>query len=243
MSNNENMSFLQHLEELRWRLVKSAVAVVLVASVIWYFQETIMVNLFLSMKEKDFITFRLFCKYFGVCVADIPVKMQSMTVSGQFSYALMMSFMGGLVLAFPFIFYQLWSFVKPGLKLKEKKMASGLVFYVSLLFFLGILFGYFLVAPLSVQFFGSYQISNQIENNFTISSYMSMILSTVFYSGLFFLLPIVSYLLAKLEIIDPEFLKKYRRHAIVVILILAAVITPPDIISQIIVSIPIIGLY
>jgi sec-independent protein translocase protein TatC len=243
MSNNENMSFLQHLEELRWRLVKSAVAVVLVASVIWYFQETIMVNLFLSMKEKDFITFRLFCKYFGVCVADIPVKMQSMTVSGQFSYALMMSFMGGLVLAFPFIFYQLWSFVKPGLKLKEKKMASGLVFYVSLLFFVGILFGYFLVAPLSVQFFGSYQISNQIENNFTISSYMSMILSTVFYSGLFFLLPIVSYLLAKLEIIDAEFLKKYRKHAIVVILILAAVITPPDIISQIIVSIPIIGLY
>ena len=243
MSNNENMSFLQHLEELRWRFVKSAVAVVVVASVIWYFQEIIMVNLFLSMKEKDFITFRLFCKYFGVCVADIPVKMQSMTVSGQFSYALMMSFMGGLVLAFPFIFYQLWSFVKPGLKLKEKKMASGLVFYVSLLFFIGILFGYFLVAPLSVQFFGSYQISNQIENNFTISSYMSMILSTVFYSGLFFLLPIVSYLLAKLEIIDAEFLKKYRKHAIVVILILAAVITPPDIISQIIVSIPIIGLY
>ena len=243
MSNNENMSFLQHLEELRWRLVKSAFAVVVVASVIWYFQEIIMVNLFLSMKEKDFITFRLFCKYFGVCVADIPVKMQSMTVSGQFSYALMMSFMGGLVLAFPFIFYQLWSFVKPGLKLKEKKMASGLVFYVSLLFFIGILFGYFLVAPLSVQFFGSYQISNQIENNFTISSYMSMILSTVFYSGLFFLLPIVSYLLAKLEIIDAEFLKKYRKHAIVVILILAAVITPPDIISQIIVSIPIIGLY
>ena len=243
MSNNENMSFLQHLEELRWRLVKSAVAVVVVASVIWYFQEIIMVNLFLSMKEKDFITFRLFCKYFGVCVADIPVKMQSMTVSGQFSYALMMSFMGGLVLAFPFIFYQLWSFVKPGLKLKEKKMASGLVFYVSLLFFIGILFGYFIVAPLSVQFFGSYQISTQIENNFTISSYMSMILSTVFYSGLFFLLPIVSYLLAKLEIIDAEFLKKYRKHAIVVILILAAVITPPDIISQIIVSIPIIGLY
>ena len=114
------------------------------------------------------------------------------------------------------------------------------MFYVSLLFFLGILFGYFLVAPLSVQFFGSYQISNQIENNFTISSYMSMILSTVFYSGLFFLLPIVSYLLAKLEIIDPEFLKKYRRHAIVVILILAAVITPPDITSQLLVSFPVL---
>ncbi len=243
MSNNENMSFLQHLEELRWRLVKSAIAVVIIAGVIWYFQEEIMVNLFLSMKEKNFITFQLLCQYCGVCVDDIPVKMQSMTVSGQFSYALMMSFMGGLVLAFPFIFYQLWSFVKPGLKFKEKKMASGLVFYVSLLFFMGILFGYFIVAPMSVQFFGSYQISTQIENNFTISSYMSMILSTVFYSGLLFLLPIVAYLLAKLEIINAEFLKKYRKHAIVVILILAAVITPPDIISQIIVSIPIIGLY
>jgi sec-independent protein translocase protein TatC len=122
-------------------------------------------------------------------------------------------------------------------------MAKGLVFYVSLLFFSGILFGYFFVAPLSIQFFGSYQISDQIENNFTIGSYMSTILSTVFYSGLFFLLPIISYLLTKIGLIDVAFLVKYRKHAIVVILILAAIITPPDIASQIIVSIPIVVLY
>jgi sec-independent protein translocase protein TatC len=122
-------------------------------------------------------------------------------------------------------------------------MAKGLVFYVSLLFFSGILFGYFFVAPLSIQFFGSYQISDQIENNFTIGSYMSTILSTVFYSGLFFLLPIISYLLTKIGLIDVAFLVKYRKHAIVVILILAAIITPPDITSQIIVSIPILILY
>ena len=122
-------------------------------------------------------------------------------------------------------------------------MARGLVFYVSLLFFTGILFGYFIVAPLSVQFFGSYQISNQIENNFTIGSYMSTILSTIFYSGLFFLLPVISYLLTKIGLIDVAFLVKYRKHAIVVILILAAIITPPDIASQIIVSIPIVILY
>jgi sec-independent protein translocase protein TatC len=122
-------------------------------------------------------------------------------------------------------------------------MAKGLVFYVSLLFFTGILFGYFFVAPLSIQFFGSYQISDQIENNFTIGSYMSTILSTVFYSGLFFLLPIISYLLTKIGLIDVAFLVKYRKHAIVVILILAAIITPPDITSQIIVSIPILILY
>jgi sec-independent protein translocase protein TatC len=237
------MSFLQHLEELRWILVRSAIAVLFFAIIIWCFQEEIMVNVFLSMKEKDFITFRLFCDYLGVCIEEIPVKMQSMTVSGQFTYALMMSFLGGLVVSFPYVFYQIWSFVKPGLKFKEKKMAKGLVFYVSLLFFMGILFGYFFVAPLSIQFFGSYQISDQIENNFTIGSYMSTILSTVFYSGLFFLLPIISYLLTKIGLIDVAFLVKYRKHAIVVILILAAIITPPDITSQIIVSIPILILY
>ena len=243
MSDSKNMSFLQHLEELRWILVRSAIAVLFFALIIWYFQEEIMVNVFLSMKDKDFITFRLFCDYLGVCIEEIPVKMQSMTVSGQFTYALMMSFLGGLVVSFPYVFYQIWSFVKPGLKFKEKKMAKGLVFYVSLLFFSGILFGYFFVAPLSIQFFGSYQISDQIENNFTIGSYMSTILSTVFYSGLFFLLPIISYLLTKIGLIDVAFLVKYRKHAIVVILILAAIITPPDIASQIIVSIPIVILY
>ena len=243
MSDSKNMSFLQHLEELRWILVRSAIAVLFFAIIIWYFQEEIMVNVFLSMKDKDFITFRLFCDYLGVCIEEIPVKMQSMTVSGQFTYALMMSFLGGLVVSFPYVFYQIWSFVKPGLKFKEKKMAKGLVFYVSLLFFSGILFGYFIVAPLSIQFFGSYQISDQIENNFTIGSYMSTILSTIFYSGLFFLLPIISYLLTKIGLIDVAFLVKYRKHAIVVILILAAIITPPDITSQIIVSIPILLFY
>jgi sec-independent protein translocase protein TatC len=243
MKNPGHMSFLQHLEELRWRLVRCAIVILLLAIVIWYFQEEIMVNLFLSMKDKDFVTFRLLCQYIGVCVEEIPVKMQSMTVSGQFTYALMMSFLGGLVVSFPYVFYQIWSFIKPGLKQREKKMVNGLVFYVSLLFFLGILFGYFIVAPLSVQFFGSYQISNQIENNFTIGSYMSTIFSTVFYSGLFFLLPVVSYLLTKIGLINVSFLIKYRKHAIVAILILAAIITPPDIASQIIVSIPIIILY
>jgi len=243
MENTGTMSFLQHLEELRWRLVRCAIVILIIALVIWYYQEEVMVNLFLSMKDKNFITFKLFCKYLGVCVEEIPVKMQSMTVSGQFTYALMMSFLGGLVVSFPYIFYQLWSFVKPGLKFKEKKMVRGLVFYVSLLFFTGILFGYFIVAPLSVQFFGSYQISDQIENNFTIGSYMSTILSTIFYSGLFFLLPIISYLLTKIGLIDVAFLVKYRKHSIVGILILAAIITPPDIASQIIVSIPIIILY
>lgn len=239
----DQMSFIEHLEELRWRLVRSAIAVILIGIIIWIFQEWIMNNVFMSMKKKDFFSFRILCDYIGTCVDDIPVQLQSMTVSGQFGYALMMSFIGGLVIGFPFIFYQIWAFLKPGLKFKEKKMAKGIVFYVSFLFFLGILFGYFIVAPLSIQFFGSYQISNEIRNDFTISSYMSMILSTVFYTGLFFLLPVVTYLLTRIGVLNPEFLVNYRRHAIVGILILSAIITPPDIISQIIVSIPIFILY
>jgi len=237
------MSFLDHLEELRWRLMRSAVAVIIFAIVIWIYQKEIMENVFLIMVDPNFVTFKLLCEYLNVCIDKIPVNFQSMTLSGQFSYALMMSVMGGAVLAFPYIFYQLWSFVKPGLKFKERKMAKGIVFYVSILFFIGILFGYFVVAPLSVQFFGAFQITDKIRNDFTISSYMSTILSTVFYTGLFFLLPVVTYLLVKIGLFTPEFLVKYRKHAIVVILILAAIITPPDVISQVIVTIPIYLLF
>jgi len=243
MVEEKNMSFLDHLEELRWRLVRCAISVVIFSVIIWCYQEWIMDNVFLSMSKSDFITFRWMCDFLGICSEDITLKMQSTSLSGQFSYALMMSIMGGVVFSFPYIFYQIWAFVKPGLKQNEKSMASGIVFYVSLLFFLGISFGYFIVAPLCVQFFAIFSISKQIENIPTISSYMSLILSTVFYTGLLFLLPVVSYLLAKLGIITAQFLRKYRKHAIVGVLILSAAITPPDIVSQIVVSIPILLLY
>lgn len=243
MEEQKNMSFLDHLEELRWRLVRCAIAVLIFSIAIWCYQEWIMDNLFLSMSKSSFITYQLMCEHLGMCTEDLNIKMQSTTLSGQFSYALMMSIMGGVVFAFPYIFYQIWAFVKPGLKQNEKSMASGLVFYVSILFFLGILFGYFIVTPLCVQFFAVFSMSKQIENIPTISSYMGLILSTIFYTGLLFLLPVASYLLAKLGIITSEFLKKYRKHAIVGVLILAAAITPPDIVSQIVVSIPILLLY
>ncbi|HRO75736.1 MAG TPA: twin-arginine translocase subunit TatC [Crocinitomicaceae bacterium] len=243
MEENKEMNFFDHLEELRKRIVWSAIAVVSMAVVIFIYQEWIMDNIFLNLKNPDFITYRLFCQYLGVCVTEIPVEMHSNNMGGQFGYSMMMSFVGAAIVVAPFIFYQLWAFVKPGLKKNEIQVFKGIVFYISLLFFIGIAFGYFVVAPLTVQFFGSYQISKQIVNFFTISSYMSTIISTVFYSGLFFLLPVVLYVASKLGIITAAFLKKYRRHAIMVVLILAAVITPPDVISQIIVSIPILLLY
>lgn len=243
MEEENKMSFLDHLEELRWRLVRSVIAVFLIAGVLWFNQEWIMNNVFLSMKSPSFISFRLICEHLGICVEEIPVKMQSTTMGGQFAYSMMMSFLGGIVIGFPFIFYQIWAFVKPGLKTNEKSVASGVVFYVSILFFIGIAFGYFIISPLCVQFFGSYQMSKDIENIFTINSYMSTILSTVFYSGLLFLLPVVAYLFAKMGVITPAYLRKYRKHAIIGVLILSAVITPPDLISQVIVAIPIVLLY
>ncbi len=243
MEEEGKMSFLEHLEELRWRLVRIAISIVLVASALFWFQEWIFDFFFLSMSETSFPTFQLMCDTFGICVGNINIDFQSTTMTGQFSYALMMSIMGGIVLSFPFIFYQVWGFVKPGLKQNEKSTVRGIVFYVSILFFLGILFGYFIVAPLCVQFFGNYQISGKIKNDFAINSYMSTVLSTIFYSGLLFLLPVVTYIFTKLGVINSEFLRKYRKHSIIVILILAAIITPPDLISQVIVAIPIILLY
>jgi len=243
MESEKKMSFLDHLEELRWRLVKSAIPVLLFSIVIWVFQEWVMDHVFLSMSKSDFFTFDILCRYVGVCTDDITLKMQSTSLSAQFSYALMMSIMGGIVLSFPFLFYQVWSFIKPGLRDNEKSMAGGIVVYVSLLFFLGIGFGYFIVAPLCVQFFAVFTMSKQIENIPTISSYMSLVLSTIFYTGLLFLLPVVSYLMTKIGIVTSAFLKKYRKHSIIGVLILSAAITPPDLISQVIVSIPILILY
>lgn len=238
------MSFLQHLEELRWRLVRSVIVILVFAIAIWWNMDWIMKHVFMSMLKADFITYDFFCKNFNMmCVKEIPATVQSRQVGGQFGYALWMSFIGGVVVAFPFIFYQIWAFVKPGLKQNEKSVVKGIVFYVSMLFFAGILFGYFVVAPMSVQFFGTFKITKDIQNEFDLNSYMSTIISTVFYSGLFFLLPVVAYLFGKLGIITPSFLRKYRKHAIVGVLILSAVITPPDMISQVIVSIPIVLLY
>ena len=152
----------------------------------------------MTMRKADFYTFDFLCRTIDVCLEDVHVTMQSTEVIGQFSYALMMSIVGGIILAFPYIFWELWSFVKPGLKQNELKAVRGTVFFVSILFFLGVLFGYFVVAPLSVQFFGSFQISDEIQNNFTVSSYMSTVISTIFFSGIIFLLPVLVYLFPKL---------------------------------------------
>jgi sec-independent protein translocase protein TatC len=242
-ASEEEMSFLDHLEELRWRIVKSVIAVLIFAIAMWFFKEWAIKHLFIAMTKTYFISFRLMCDYLGVCINDIDVNFQSNKVGSQFSYALLMCLVGGTIIAFPYVFYQLWSFIRPGLRDNEKSAVRGLTFYVTLLFLLGVFFGYLVVAPLCIQFFGDFRIADEFQNIWMIGSFMSLIISSVMFSGLLFLLPVIIYILSKIGVITPEFLKKYRKHSIVGVLILSALITPPDFISQIIVSIPIIILY
>ena len=242
-ANENNMPFLGHLEELRWRLVKSVIAILVFAIVIFYFTEWITNNVFLALAEPEFPIFRFFCWAFSICSDAIAIDFQSIQMSGQFSTNLMMALIGGLILAFPFVFYQLWGFIKPGLKQSEVKTVRGIVGFVSVLFFVGILFGYYVVAPLSVQFLGNWQMTEAIENNITINSYLKTIISTVFFTGLLFLLPVVILIFSRLGIVTSDFLKKYRKHSFVAVLIISAIITPPDLFTQIVVSIPILLLY
>ncbi|MEX2485509.1 MAG: twin-arginine translocase subunit TatC, partial [Brumimicrobium sp.] len=199
--------------------------------------------LFLAMTKTDFVSFRFMCEYLGICIDEIPIRFQSNKVGSQFTYALLLSLVGGFIASFPFVFYQLWGFVKPGLRANEKNVVRGITWFVTLLFLTGVVFGYLVVAPLCIQFFGYFSMAPEFENIWMIGSFMSLIISSVVFTGLLFLLPVVIYILSKIGIVTPEFLRKYRKHSIVGVLILSALITPPDFISQIVVSVPIIILY
>ncbi len=249
--NPGEMSFLDHLEELRWLLIRSTLAIVIAAAVAFYFADFIFDNIIFGPKNPDFITYHWFCeasKYFGgtgegFCNNQVNFEIQSRVMSGQFNAHIWTSITAGFILAFPFILWQMWLFISPALYDKEKKHAQLFIAISSLLFFLGVLFGYFIICPLSINFLAGYQVSQQIENNIDIDSYISLVRSTTLSCGLVFELPIIMFFLSKLGLVNPTFLRKYRKHSLVIILIVAAVVTPPDIVSQIIVTIPLMILY
>lgn len=243
------MSFLDHLEELRGRLVRAVLAVVAGVIVIVVFHDFVVNSVIMGPRQADFITYRLFCQWShklgmgdDLCLAPPALELQSTTMSGAINADILVCILGGIVIAFPFIFWQLWGFVKPGLNAREIKSVNGIVFYVSLLFFAGVGFGYFLLAPLSIQFLGNYTFAD-VQNNATILSYLKLTTSLVFGTGLMFQLPVLIYFLAKIGLVTSAFLKKYRRHAFVVNLIISAIITPPDVVSQLVVAMPILLLY
>ncbi len=177
------------------------------------------------------------------CVTELPFAIQNTDVEGQVSLLVWTCITAGFILAFPYILYEFWNFINPALYETERKYAKTFIFVSSLLFFMGILFGYFVIVPMSINFFATFTVSDQIKNEFNIQSYISMIKTSVIACGLFFELPIIMYFLTKLGLVTPTFLKNTRRYAIVIVLILAAIVTPPDVVSQIIVAIPLLILY
>jgi len=245
----KEMSFLDHLEILRWHLVRSSLAIILFGTVAFLFKNIIFDKILLAPTKLDFFTYQLLCtisKSFstdGMCIESLPFTLQSLGMAEQFSIHIWVSVTAGIIVAFPYIIWEVWLFINPGLYKHERKYAFGFILISSLLFFLGVLFGYYVITPLSINFLGNYSISDIVNKNFKIGSYISIIKSSVLAAGFMFELPVIIYFLAKMGLVTPQFLKTYRKHAIVLVLILAALITPPDVISQIIVSIPIVFLY
>jgi sec-independent protein translocase protein TatC len=245
----KEMSFLEHLEVLRWVLIRSTVAILVGAVTAFSFKKILFDIILLGPSKTDFISYRYLCllgeKFDspGLCIKELPFTIVSNSMQGQFSTHIWISFIAGLILAFPYILWEIWKFISPALYKKEKRMATLFILISSTLFFIGILFGYFVISPMSVQFLVSYKVSDSIQNLIPLNSYFSVLKSSVLASGIMFELPIVIYFLSKIGIVSPQFLRTYRKHAIVVVLIVAAIITPPDILSQVIVTIPVLILY
>ncbi len=245
------MSFLQHLEALRWHLVRSVAVITILAIVAFCYIDTLTDYVLLAPTTPRFLTYRALC-HIGLmlhrgdefCINHIPIKIINTEVAGQFNIAMWIAFVGALIIAFPYLIWELWRFVKPALQEKEKKYARGIVFYTSFLFLSGVSFGYFVITPMSINFLTNFQVSVLVENFITLDSVISIVTTLTLVTGLVFELPVVIYFLTKVGIITPSFMRKYRRHAVVVILIIAAVITPTsDATTMIFVSIPLYFLY
>lgn len=245
----EEMSFLEHLEELRWVIIRSLIAVIIGATAVFFLKQFVFDYILLAPRNPDFLSNKIICKigtYLnspGLCINQHPLPLQNITMGGQFNMHIWISMVGGFVLAFPYIFYQIWSFISPALQQKEKKYTRGAVFYSSFLFLTGVLFGYYILLPFSIDFLTTYAVSDQIENKINFVSYISNITTVTLACGLIFELPIVVYFLSSIGLMTPELMKKYWRHALIVILIIAAIITPPDVVSQTLVTLPLFLLY
>nr|WP_317192616.1 twin-arginine translocase subunit TatC [Fulvivirga lutea] len=247
--DEKEMSFLDHLEELRWHLIRSVIAIIVFSIAAFISVDFVFNTIVFGPAKTDFWTFRMLCKLgdlinsSALCIDKLDFKIQSRQMTGQFTMHITSSFAIGIIAAFPYVFWEFWRFVSPGLRMTERSVSRGAVASVTFLFTLGVLFGYFIMSPLAVSFLAGYQVSDIVNNEFDITSYVSTLSTLVLGSGMLFQLPMVVYFLSKIGIVTPELMRNYRRHAIVVILILGAVFTPPDPFSQILIAMPLFGLY
>ena len=243
------MNFLDHVEDLRWHIIRSFVAVVVAAILVFWKVEWIFDKIILAPAHSDFISYKWFCAlgrvmhYDGFCLGDINMDFQNTAVTGQFMMSLSVSMMLGFILSFPYLLWELWRFIKPALKPAEIKMARGIVFWCSLLFFTGVLFSYYIVAPYTINFFGNYQLSSKVKNIITLDNYYDTMSNMMLAMGAIFELPMIIYFLSRIGIITPQFMRTQRRYAILILFILSEIITPPDLFSCLLVFIPLYALY
>lgn len=243
------MSFWEHLEELRWHIIRSAIAILILSIAAFLNREIIFDKIILAPKDSEFITNQLLCRLAelinvsGLCIDALDLKIINLTMSGQFLTHMYSSIVAGLIVSAPYLIWEIWRFVSPALKRSEKKYTTGAVIVMSLLFFIGILFSYFLIVPLTLNFLGTYRVSSFVQNTISLKSYITTVVSLTFGVGIVFELPVFVYFFTKVGLLTPSFLKKNRKYALVVILIISAIITPADIFSQIMVAIPLYALY
>lgn len=258
MANNQQdndlqMSFMQHLDALRWHLVRSALAIVIIGVTLFLFNNFLFDTVIFGPLKQDFISYRALCSLghkIGagdvMCMTVKTPHLQTLSASEQFFTHMWIALLGGIILAFPYVLWELWKFIKPALKDTESSPAKFFVVVASILFLIGIFFGYFLLFPMSYNFLINYQLSDSgiVQTNNTLDDYISLISTMTLVSGIVFELPILVYFLTRLTLLTPEFMRKYRKYAVVVILIAAAVITPsPDVTSQMVVAVPMYLLY
>jgi sec-independent protein translocase protein TatC len=248
-TNMSEMSFLEHLEALRWHLVRSIMSIMVFAILAFIFKDFIFSSVIIAPKTPDFFTNRNLCAFgtwIGIkalCINAEPFQLININMAGQFTTHIMVSMIIGLIMAFPYLVFEMWRFIGPALYDKEQQYARGAVFYISLLFLTGVLFAYYVIIPLSVHFLGTYQVSQEVTNQINLVSYISTVSSIALAAGLIFELPVLIFFLTKIGLVTPEFLKKYRKHSLVIVLALSAIITPPDVFSQILVAFPLMFLY
>ncbi|WP_309640343.1 twin-arginine translocase subunit TatC [Flavobacterium sp.] len=248
--NLSEMSFLDHLEELRWLLVRSTIAVIIMACATYFIADYLFDVVIFGPTRSSFFTYRFFCDLShkigfadSICINDLPFIIQNTEMEGQVNMFVWICLLAGFILSFPYILLQIWNFISPALYEKERKGVRVFIFFSSLLFFIGVVFGYFVVIPMSVNFVATFSVSSIVKNQFTLESYIGMFKTSILASGLFFELPIIIYFLTKLGLVTPKFLRKYWKYAVVIILIIAAIVTPPDVVSQLIVAIPMLLIY
>ena len=241
---DKEMSFLEHLEELRWHIIRSILAIVVIGIATFLAKELVFDGIIFAPKKDSFLTYRLFCSLSeATCFGPPEFDLITREMGEQFFTHIKVSFWLGLIVSFPYLFWEFWRFIRPGLYPNERKAARGIVAVCSFLFLLGVLFGYYVISPFAISWLAGYVVGTEAINAPTLASYVNYMTMFTIPTGLLFELPIFVYFFSKVGLITPKDMRKYRKHSIIVILLLAAIITPPDVVTQFLIGIPIFILY